>query len=76
MRHEFRAEPAQRITGRELAKPQQVGGLFERRLASQIVDIDSPVGQLAFGADDVADRGVGRDDVLKAGLRHRHTSQV
>ena len=76
VRGKLRAELVQRFTGRQRPEPQQVGGLLERGMAGQFVDVDAPVGQLALGTDDVADRGIGRNDILETGLSCRHTSPV
>ena len=56
---------------RKLSKPEQVRGLFERRLFGKLVDVDAAVGQHPGVAVNPANTGVGRYYALESLTRYR-----
>ena len=58
---------------RELAMPQEVGGLLEGDDGREVFDeVSAPVNQAAVGAVDLADLGLGGDDTFQPGAEVRH----
>src|SRR5437588_2971343 len=76
MGRQVRRELPKRLLRWQMAKPEQVGGLLERGVPGQVVDIDTAIGELALGADDVADGRVGRDYIFKARLGQGHVESL
>src|SRR5207247_8697603 len=49
----------------QVALPEQVGAVLERRLAREVGDVEAPVGEAPVGAIEIAQPRLGGDDALE-----------